>query len=238
MIKMSGKTSMLKIVLALMVSIVSIPAFAQWSFGLSGGYAFNHYNYDPQYMTGMVYQNHHGFSLDIPVSYQFNDCLGVVTGLSTQQKGYVIHGVSSSGYEFYPRLKRDDYYANVPVMLEFSFGGKKLRGFVDAGAYVGVWAYSAFTYHQIASVYYMFADGVYTKREFNKEVDLRIECGLIGGAGVKLMLGNGFSLFSAVRCIQALTPQQKSYQTMHFPSWNTTIAAQIGFMINFKNKKS
>ena len=228
---------MKKLLFLAFAAMLSVPIFAQWSIGLSGGYAYNHYDYDPQYMSGLDYKGHHGFAIDLPVNYQFNDWFGLSTGLSFQQKGFVLNGSyvpegSEEPFVFYSDFRRDDSYYVVPMIAEFSLGNDKLEGFLDVGGYVGWWHNAMYQSKKIVSVN-MESYIRNISRDFNKDVDQRLECGAIGGLGVKWNLLKPFSLYLASHAFIAFTPQQKDYQIMHFPSRNTTITTQIGFLYHF-----
>lgn len=218
--------------------ITALPATAQWSIGASGGYVLNIYNYDPQYMTGMEYNVHDGFTVDIPVGYRFNEHWGVVSGLSLQDRGFVFiaRAVDSKPYQ---SIKRDDFYLNFPAMAEFSFGKSKWQGFINAGAYAGYWCKSILSYYTQTYLYYVEPQHglTETEMEFSAIKDRRVEIGIVGGVGIMYTPIPSLSLFVLSRCYQALTPQQKDYQIKRFSSWNTTLTAQIGIFYNFKSNQ-
>lgn len=226
------------LILLFFIQMLALRVTAQWSVGLSGGYTFNHYNYDPQYMYGLDFKGHLGIAVDFPVSYQFNEHWGVVSGLSAQQKGYwlIVHYADSSNFQ---KIIRDDYYVGVPIMAEFTFGHYKWHGFIDAGGYVGYWCKSNFKYETCTYLKHIYPeDGLMSEeRAFNAVSDRQFEVGMVGGIGVRYDIVPSFSLFAVVRCHQSLTSQLKDYQTMHFPAYNTTLTGQIGFMFNFKSNK-
>jgi hypothetical protein len=223
--------------------MVVLPASAQWSIGLSGGYAYNYYNYDPQYMSGMDYTGHHGFAVDLPVDYQFNDWFGLSSGLSFQKKGYQMTGnymnADSVLVQFYRNVCRDDYYLTLPILAKFQvpFGQTKLKLFFDAGGYAAYWIQSNYSsIETFSAMGYPCREQNYSK-EFRDDVDRRIEIGIVGGLGIEYLLHPRCTVFCVTRCYFALTPQQKEYQIKHFPSRNTMVTGQVGFMYNFKQKK-
>ena len=230
----SNSLFIITIGLILLTSSVS----AQWSIGLNGGYAYNHYDYDPQYMSGLDYKGHHGFAVEVPVCYQFNDWFGLSSGLSFQEKGYRMTGECMNAYneliQFYRVVCRDDYYLTLPLSAKFTmpFGQTKLKAFLDAGGYVAYWIHSNFS-----TVETCFSWVKNFPKEFRNDVDRRIDLGLVGGLGVEYLVCPRLTIFCTTRCYLALTPQQKEYQIMHFPSRNTTITGQFGIMYNFKQEK-
>ena len=228
-------------ILLTLAMLMILPTYAQWSIGLSGGYAYNHYDYDPQYMSGLDYKGHHGFAVNLPVNYQFNDWFSLSTGLSFQQKGYVLNGSyyptgSEMLYEFYPMLRRNDSYLVFPLFSEFTYGNKEWKALFDLGLYSGIWCSSAFVFKEIEGMgQYTFTRYVHQSRDFDDNpADRRIEFGIIGGIGVMRSLNEKWSLTASARCYYAVTSQQKDYQIMHFPSHNTTFIAQLGMSYHFK----
>lgn len=220
----------------ILTSILTVPAFSQWHVGASGGHAYNHYDYDPQYMTGLDYKGHHSFSVDLPLNYQFNDWFALSTGLSFQQKGFVMNGSyipegSEEPFFFYSNFRRNDSYIVVPMMAEFSLGNEKWESLLDIGGYAGWWMCSIYSFKRVFSLYDYFSGSAF--REFDKAVDQRLEVGAICGLGIRYNLSKKISFDLISRAFIALTPQQKDYQIMHFPSRNTTITTQIGFLYHF-----
>ena len=226
------------VLLLLWVMALVTPLTAQWSIGAGGGFALNFYNYDPQYMVGLDFKAHSGFTADIPVRYQITDRLSLSSGIAMQQKGYVLYGSylpqgSETPDQFYTNLRRHDTYLVLPLMVECNFGEGRWKGYVGAGGYAGWWWRSRYAYKKIGSL----SSGSYHQtqrdyKEFNKDVDRRWEFGVVGGGGVRYELSEVVSIYSAAHVFFALTPQQKDYQIMHFPSRNTTISVQFGFMFN------
>lgn len=235
----SNSLFIITIGLILLTSSVS----AQWSIGVSGGCAYNHYDYDPQYMLGLDFKAHHGFVADLPIHYQFNDWFSLSSGLSFQEKGYRMTGECMNAYNelirFYRVVCRDDYYLTLPLSAKFTmpFGQTKLKAFFDVGGYAAYWIHSNFS---IVETYSLTNHFCYVKnypKEFRDDVDRRIELGLVGGLGVEYLARPRLTIFCTARCYLALAPQQKEYQIMHFPSRNTTITGQFGIMYNFKQEK-
>ncbi len=227
-------------IILVLALLLALPVSAQLSIGLEGGYAYNHYDYDPQYMMGLDYKGHHGFTTGLTVNYQFNDWFSLLSGLSFQKKGYQMTGdcmyADSVLIQFYRNVCRDDYYLTLPVLTKFSisFGQTKLKAFFETGGYTAYWMHSNFsTINTISGTGHYCNENNYSK-EFRDDVDRRFELGIIGGLGIEYFLHPRCTIFCATRCYYALTPQQKKYQIKHFPSRNTTVTGQFGIMYNFK----
>lgn len=91
---------------------------------------------DTGYAYDMRYEERGGFTVGIPVQYDFFDWLGVRAEVSFVQKGHKMHRT-----DVWNKLHTDtrNNYLHVPVMARFSFGGQRVRGFLNAGGYIGGW---------------------------------------------------------------------------------------------------
>lgn len=223
--------------------LLTLPAFSQLSIGISGGYAFNHYEYDPQYMEGLHYKGNPGFAIDLPVNYKFNEWLSLSSGLSFQKKGYQMTGEYTNAdsvlIQFYNDVCRDDYYLALPILTKYSFSlaQTNIKVFFDAGGYVAYWIRSNYSEINTISVTGYYCQANNFPKDFMEDVDNRFELGIIGGFGVEYLVHPRCTIFFAARCYYALTPQQKDYQLKHFPSRNLTVTGQLGIMYNFKQKQ-
>lgn len=78
-------------VLLLLALSVSAPAAAQWHVGVTAGYSCNKLCMDTGYAYDMRYEERGGFTVGIPVQYDFFDWLGVRAEVSFVQKGHKMH---------------------------------------------------------------------------------------------------------------------------------------------------
>lgn len=225
------------LLLAIMFTAFGLPATAQWSIGASGGYALNFYNYDPQYMVGMHYYPNHGATINLHAGYRFSNNLAVNGEFSLLQRGFSFGLYKNNSDTLAQYLHRDDHYAMMPVTSSYYFGNGKLQGFIEAGVYIGFWCKSRYAYRSFTYLNHAEPENgtelAAIEREFVPDYDRRFEIGVIGGVGAEWFFCTHFSCAVGIRCHQALTPQQKNYQTKHFPSWNTTLTAQLDINYNF-----
>ena len=162
------------------------PATAQWRVGVTAGYSHNRLDIDTGYAYDMRYEERGGFTVGLPVQYDFFDWLGVRAELTFVQKGHKMHHT-----EYYNGIYTDtrNNYLQLPVMANFSFGGKRVRGFLNAGGYIGGWLSS----HREGLSYRLFSEeespnGIITPNnsyEFDEKVPFRFapRQPLRGGSG-------------------------------------------------------
>ena len=191
---------------------------------------------DTGYAYDMRYEERGGFTVGIPVQYDFFDWLGVRAEVSFVQKGHKMHRT-----DVWNKLHTDtrNNYLHVPVMARFSFGGQRVRGFLNAGGYIGGWLSS----RRKGLAYRYFGDGSDDNSgwitpgnsyEFDEKVpfdsrrDNRFEAGLAGGIGVACRVAPRVEVEVEGRCYYALTDMQKAYMKFQTPRYNTTFVIQAG----------
>lgn len=212
------------------------PATAQWRVGLTAGYSRNVLSMDTGYAYDLRYEARDGFTVGIPVQYDFFDWFGLRVDLVFVQKGQEMHRK-----DLFKALRTDtrNNYLQLPVMANFSFGGGRVRGFLNAGGYVGGWLSS----HRKGVAMRFFADesvgesGMITpenryefdeKAPFDSRRDNRFEAGLVGGVGVSCRVAPRIELQAEGRCYYALTDMQKNYMKFRTLRYNTTFVVQVG----------
>lgn len=234
---------MRRIILTLFALTLCLGAKAQWSAGLLAGYDYNVYSLAKGYAYDYRYGGRGGLEVTVPVQYNFFDWLGIRADVSYVQKGHSMHRTG-----VYEGLYTDtrDHYIHVPLMVSFSFGGRKVRGWVDAGGYVGGWLAShrsgvdarpigvapdqegPFKYYYDER-YYRFDEKV----QFLDRRDQRFDAGLTGVAGV------GWKVIPAVElriegvCWYSLVDTASKTPDNVAPRYNTTWALRLGCAFHF-----
>lgn len=208
-----------------------LPASAQWSIGIKGGYTYSTLSTKTRYFYDWNYVGRSGFAIGIPVQYQFFDWFALQAELSYNQKNYRLE--RSPYYGFYEN--RTNHYLSVPVYARFSFGGKKVRGFLDAGGYVGGWLasrrqgieFTQFGTNQGAgtgNIYYTY-DEAYG---FDTRRDNRFEGGLLLGIGIEYKITSLIAVQLEGRYCYSLSDMQKNYMTDQAPRYLNSFLIQAG----------
>lgn len=136
-------------------------------------------------------------------------------------------------YGFYEN--RTNHYLSVPVYARFSFGGKKVRGFLDAGGYVGGWLasrrqgieFTQFGTNQgvgTGTIYYPY-DEAYG---FDTRRDNRFEGGLLLGIGIEYKITSLIAVQLEGRYCYSLSDMQKNYMTDQAPRYLNSFLIQAG----------
>lgn len=217
-----------KLLLAALLGVV-MTCNAQWRAGVTIGGDWNHYSIDKHYMTDWHYEGQWGMTLGLTGQYDFNNWLAVRADLNMTQKN---HGQYRTGMLADTDYDTRNTYLQLPVMVSFFFGGKKLRGFLNLGVYGGYWMSSRIK----GSYYNTFSDKAFAvdeSVEFNNNRDQRWDCGLVGGIGVEYRFAPHWAAQVESRCYYSTTSAQKDYMQLKDPRYNTTIALQCAIYYIF-----
>jgi len=208
---------------------------AQLSIGLETGYNKNYLNTNES-RPYTAYRLVEGFNIGVPVKYDINKWFAIQADPQFIRKGYNLTRTGSLD-GFYDKVTSN--YIQLPIMGNFSFGGEKLKGFLNMGGYAGYWMSA----RKKGFLYNFFPDPQYPtlypglpyneKYEFDNKRDRRIELGLMAGAGISYQVSPIYQLFAETRLYQGLTDLQKSYMINQIPRYNQTYVVQIGCMYSF-----
>ena len=230
----------------LVCSLPCLHAHAQLAAGVQGGYNKNYLVTNNANRAFTNYRSHSGFTVGIPVQYRLNDWLAVAMEPALVQKNY-----SQVRSGFFTGIYKDvsNTYLQLPLMAQFRFGGKQLKGFVNTGAYGAYWSAS-----HISGAMPNILDPVdggsgsskydynrpYSYNEqsaFDKRRDKRLELGWITGLGISYRINKRYEVFSQGSILYSLTDQQKKYMINQVPRYNTTYSIQAGALMQFKMGK-
>jgi hypothetical protein len=216
----------------LLLSIFSFhlsPLQAQWRIGASGGATYNWYSIDTHYQTDFRYDGAWGWNAAVFTQYNFFDWLGLRAEIEATERN---HRFRRTGIFTGTNYTVHNTYLQVPVMVQFSFGGKKVRGFVDAGVYAGCWLagrYKGTNYDMIVNATYSL-DEPYI---FQSKKDQRADFGLAGGLGIEYRFLEHWAIHAEGRCYYSFISTVKPYMEIKDYRFNTTVGIQAGFSYIF-----
>lgn len=225
--------------LAVFAAMVSTPmlTMAQWKAGVEGGVVHNTllvskcYDYDRHYSGGT-----NGI-IGVPVRYDFRNWFGLQAEVSCLAKDYSMYRSDIYGGNYYSYTNS---YLNIPIYARFSFGGSKVRGYLLAGGFLGVWLDSNVEGNQMR--YFQPDNQSYSDYHFDEKVpfdsrrDNRFDAGLSGAIGVEYQFAKRFSVFAEGRYLYSLTDMQKEYMLKQPTKHNSTFAFQVGVMYTITTK--
>ena len=233
-------------------SLLSIQVKSQLYVGLEGGGTKNYLNTNVSNLVSTEYNPSYGFTIGIPVLYKINDWLAFQADPSYVQKNYQF-----ARTDFFQGIYQNNTntYLQLPLMAHLSFGGQKLKGFLNLGGYGGYWISShlkgtmpnildqpAYTNTvsnaQPNSVFDEYTPYNYNEKyQFNNTKDDRIELGLLAGAGLSYEMNDQYLFFGEARYSQSMSDQQKNYQINLVPRYNQTVSVSLGCLYQLGSNK-
>ena len=221
----------LRVTGVLCMLLLPYQAQAQWRLGVNGGATWNHYSINKQYMTDYRYVDEWGGLAGVMTQYNFFDWLGLRAELNFAQRNY-----RHTRYEYADKLnvRYENNYLLLPVTVNFSFGGQKVRGFVNAGVYGGVWLNgqrSGTEYNSMGEGEpYQFSEPY----AFNSEKDQRGDFGYTGGVGIEFRLHEHWLAQIEATCYYSVISTTKQYMEHQKDyRYNTTIGLKAGIAYVF-----
>jgi hypothetical protein len=207
------------------------------------GYDRNIYTYEKGYAYDYRFGNKSGLDLTIPVQYNFVDWFGLRTDLAYVQKGHTMHRTGNRIGEY---TDTRDHYLQMPFMTSFSFGGEKVRGWYNPGAYVGYWLSSHWS--GVSKIVQSESNGINIVKDpgyayyFDEKIDFlskrdnRFDAGLTGVVGVGWrFLPNIEARFEAV-CWYSLVDRASGSDNNLAPRYDTTFSSRLGLVYYFNKK--
>lgn len=204
-------------------------AQAQWRIGASGGATYNWYCIDTHYQNDFHYDGAWGWNAAVFGQYNFKDWLGLRAEIEASERNYRFR---RSGIYAGTNYIVHNTYVQLPVMAQFSFGGQKVRGFVNAGVYAGYWAagqYKGTLYDPMLEK----TSSVNAPYIFQDKKDQRGDFGLAGGLGIEYRFLEHWALHAEGRCYYSFISTTKQYMEVKDYRFNTTIGMNLGFAYIF-----
>lgn len=219
-----------KRILCALMLVLSVAAQAQWRVGLSGGADYNWFTINKQYRNNFHYDGAWGWDAAVFGQYNFKDWLGLRFELEASERN---HRVYRDGVFDGTNYVNRNTYLHLPVMAQFSFGGRTVRGFVNAGVYAGCWlaGKQQGTYYDVSSWSTYRINQPYA---FQAEKDRRWDFGLAGGIGMEFRLAEHWAMHVEGRCYYSFISTVKPYMDyVEDKRYNTTVGMNLGFCYIF-----
>jgi len=215
---------------------VGIVAYAQNNnkdklyLGVSGGYSHNTLITSVGSRPFTAYKSKGGFTVGMPIRYRFNEWFALQAEPSVIQKNYTWTRTDFHAYSPKPHRHTTNTYLQLPLMVNFSFGGEKLRGFCTPGVFMGYWTGSrikgiALDNNELPYEY----DESFT---FDSRRDNRFEYGLMLGLGLEYKYNNMFTFALEGRYYHSASDLQKKYMYRQVPRYNDTYVLQASVLFN------
>jgi len=210
---------MKKPLLLLMALVMSMFTMAQWSVGVNVGANIDQPRVNTQYAYTRTYTCGAGAVLALPVQYNFLDWVGLVLEPNWQYRSTRYN--QAQWYE----EKQHDLYMEVPLMVDFSFGGKKVRGFARVGGYIGGWLAS-------------WRDCTMDGREYEviqqqfTDQQCRFDAGVVGGLGLRWLTDRKVSMSLEYRYYYDCLSSEKPHKVGSYNRYDNLHTITLGVHFN------
>ena len=223
--------------------LIGLPASAQWKAGVTAGGTHNSLETTSGYFYDRTYHAAGGFTVGTVAQREFTDWLAVGGELVFLQKNY-----DTRRSLFYKAFHEDlkNTFLNIPLYAQFSFGGNRLRGFLNAGAYLGAWLKST----RKGTINHFFdelnstgviegiedVNGMYDYDEpvaFDSQRDNRFDWGLLAGVGLRYRFAKRWEALAECRYYHGLSDLQKDYMRGQVARYNNTFSFSAGVLFRF-----
>lgn len=208
---------------------------AKWSVGMKMGPNWTSISQSNLGRNDETYSSLRGLDPGIQVRYAFTDWLAIRADLSFMTRFYRMD--RNLHYLDPVYTKHKNAFITLPIMADFSFGGKRLQGHAYCGGYGAYWLFAereGKTYWM--TDYYVYFDDFKEQREFNSE-DQRIIAGAVGGLGLSYsflgIVGKRDVISIDVLYYYDLVSHHKGYAHLSDPRYLNTLSLTLGLAFIF-----
>ena len=225
------KNLLKNLLVATLLCGAAITVNAQWSVGIKGGWDYTFITRSNAGRIDETYSPLSGYDVGIQARYGFTDWFALRADLSVMRRSHRmdrhLHYLDSLYTEHH------NLYLMLPIMADFSFGGKHFRGHALVGEYVGYWLQD----HIKGKTYWMTDYCMYynpfdEKRPFTQE-DARFCAGLTGGLGLSYLINEHWGLNLDALFYYDLTSHHRSSPHLQDPRYLNTFSVTLGVSYQF-----
>lgn len=224
------KKSQLITIAVILFCLTATRANAQFSLGLKGGWTRTSADRN----IGRIddsYSSLNGYDLGIQSHYSFNDWLAIRVDLDYMKRSHRMDRNLYLVSQAYTEYRND--YLTLPVMADFSFGGKLLRGHLLYGGFGGYWLKAqvkgtGFT-SILSETFYQDFDA---NHEFTAE-DQRLTAGLVGGISLTADIHKSIGINIDALYFYDLVSYHKDYAHLKDPRYLDTFSLTMGVYYKF-----
>lgn len=202
----------------------------EFCIGGHGGMTMSSMAFSPSVKQSMI----SGAFFGVTARYTEEKFFGLIAEVNLEQRGWKEKFDDGTSFEYSRQLT----YIQIPFMTHFYFGSRKFKGFVNLGPSVNVLIgnkiSSNFDYHNPASVSGFDMENRHTN-QMGMEIKNKFDYGVVGGAGMELILKRKHSIMLEARYYFGLGNIFPSAKKDEFSaSRSTSIEICVGYMFHIK----
>ena len=235
------KISYMKMITVILLCWMTMEGTAQeknrWTVGVKGGWSYTSNVRSNMGRGDETYSPLCGYDIGVQARYGVLDWLAIRADLDYMTRSYKMERNLHHIDPVYTKYSND--YLMLPVMADFSFGGKRLRGHGYGGMYGACWmkARTEGTTFWMTD-YYIYFDNFKEHRAFNSE-DRRLTAGGVGGLGVSYAFpdvwknGGGPVMTLDALYYYDFVSHHKGYPHLSDPRYLSTLSVMLGVAFCF-----
>lgn len=208
---------------------------AKWSIGMKMGPNWTSISQSNFGRVDETYTSVNSVDAGLQFRYAFTDWLAARADLSLTSRSFRMD--RNLHYLDPVFTKYTNTFITIPIMADFSFGGKKLRGHAYCGGFGAYWAFAereGTTYWM--TDYYVYFDNFKEQRKFNSE-DQRLIAGAVGGMGLSYAFYGIVSKKDVITIdvlyYHDLVSHHKGYAHLSDPRYLNTLTITLGLAFSF-----
>ena len=211
--------------------LTATQANAQWALGLKGGWTRTTTDRTNMGRIDESYSSLNGYDLGIQAHYSINYWMAVRVGFDYMKRSHRMDRNLNYVSQAYTEYRND--YLMIPVMADFSFGGKLLRGHLLCGGFGGYWLKAQVKGTGITSLLTQnFLQDFDANHEFTAE-DQRFTVGVVGGVSLTADVSKNIGINIDALYYYDLVSYQKDYVHLKDPRYLDTFSLTMGVYYKF-----
>ena len=220
-----------KVLLSCLLALICQSTLAQWQLGVEAGCGITSITRSQAGRVDETYGSRASYDIGIYARYSILNWLAIRADLELTERNHRMERNLAYIQPVYTIYRNT--YLQLPVMADFSFGGKKVRGHMYAGGFAG----ALLSGRNKGTTFWMTDDNIYFQ-DFDVSADLternRVTAGLVGGAGLSYDVTDRIILDATVLYYYDLVSYQKdSSKHISDPRYLNTLGITIGAAYKF-----
>ena len=226
---------MKRLALLILLCFLQGEAIAQWAVSLNGGATSTTITRSTAGRIDETYSTLWGYDFGIGGRYTLNPWLAIRADLNLMQRNHRMQRRLNYISPVY--TDHLNTYLSLPLMADFSFGLKKLRGHLLLGGYCGFWLT-----HRVKGVTYGMTDYDVFFNTFNQSnpftrEDRRLNTGILCGIGLSHCLSRHIDLNLEALYHYDLVSHHIGYAFLHDYRYLNTLSLTLGIIYHFSNNQ-
>ena len=235
------KKNYLKIITFVLFCWATVTTNAQcnhnWTIGLKGGYNWTNLSHSNTGRIDETFSPLGNAEIGLQARYQLTDWMAIRADFNFMSRSYRMDRNLNYLDPVFTKYKNN--YLMLPLMADFSFGGRQLRGHAYCGGFGGYWTKAhiqGVTYWM--TDYYVYFNNFDENREFNNE-DQRLIAGAVGGLGLSYDFSKpeedtgGFVISLDALYYYDLVSHHKGYAHLSNPRYLNSLSISLGLAYRF-----